>query len=262
MTRRSRSTSRRQSWKWYLGALNVLREIPKSRDKVVLVLLASYANNQGTMFPSQISLALASGYSDRAVRQSLRRLKEQGLISFSREKGFKNRVNLYRLLFAPYDRQPGHFSDHEKNVEPAELPLEDQADRSYVASETGTPDPMPSPIEEQRGQLRGSVDPVCISERKKKETDERIERQSASLLEGGLGEVGKPEEQYECTPDWQADFLLSHKFNIRNKTKSWKVCNFCLGSDWYVRADGGMACKRCHPAPTVMHENRQTSGSI
>jgi hypothetical protein len=163
-----KSASRRQSWKWYLGALAVVRDIPKSRDKTVLLVLTSYANNQGTMYPSQVSLALATGYSERAVRESLRRLKALGLINFRREKGFKNRVNLYRLLFPPYDRQPGHFSDHEKRVEPAGLPLTDQSELSDPLPASGTHDPVPNPIQEHLGLPTGSVDPVPISERNRK----------------------------------------------------------------------------------------------
>lgn len=76
-------------------------ELPSPR-KFVLVALADFADENGTCFPSQHRLMRMTGLGERAVRNSLRALEDEGLImSVARYEDGRRIPNRYRLSMLP-----------------------------------------------------------------------------------------------------------------------------------------------------------------
>lgn len=86
-----------------MGIVNI-----KSIDKFVLVMLASYADQQFTCFPSQNTLAADCSCSKRTIVESLKRLEKSGLISYQRRQRGNGSLtsNLYHLNLGG---QPEHL---------------------------------------------------------------------------------------------------------------------------------------------------------
>lgn len=65
---------------YHLAAWAMDVDVPP-REKLLLILIASYANDDGECFPSQTTLAYRSGLSRRTVLRSLAELEERGVIT-------------------------------------------------------------------------------------------------------------------------------------------------------------------------------------
>ena len=72
----------------------VNRPCPTPTSKLVLFLLANYANQKNECFPSERHLAEKCGVTDRSVRRALTLLIQKGYISVSKRGG---RTNLYKI---------------------------------------------------------------------------------------------------------------------------------------------------------------------
>lgn len=67
-----------------------LKKCPNPSSKLVLFVLANYANEQNTCFPSEKHLGEICGISDRSVRRCLVQLEHLRYISIKRRKGNTN----------------------------------------------------------------------------------------------------------------------------------------------------------------------------
>ena len=65
---------------YHLAAWAMDVDVPP-REKLMLILIASHANDEGECFPSQTTLAYRSGLSRRTVLRSLAELEERGVIT-------------------------------------------------------------------------------------------------------------------------------------------------------------------------------------
>ena len=65
---------------YHLAAWAMDVDVPP-REKLMLILIASHANDEGECFPSQTTLAYRSGLSRRTVLRSLAELEERGVIN-------------------------------------------------------------------------------------------------------------------------------------------------------------------------------------
>ena len=65
---------------YHLAAWAMDVDVPP-REKLMLILIASHANDEGECFPSQTTLAYRSGLSRRTVLRSLADLEERGIIT-------------------------------------------------------------------------------------------------------------------------------------------------------------------------------------
>lgn len=65
---------------YHLAAWAMDVDVPP-REKLMLILIASHANDEGECFPSQTTLAYRSGLSRRTVLRSLSELEERGIIT-------------------------------------------------------------------------------------------------------------------------------------------------------------------------------------
>ena len=65
---------------YHLAAWAMDVDVPP-REKLMLILIASHANDEGECFPSQTTLAYRSGLSRRTVLRSLAELEERGIIT-------------------------------------------------------------------------------------------------------------------------------------------------------------------------------------
>ena len=65
---------------YHLAAWAMDVDVPP-REKLLLILIASHANDEGECFPSQTTLAYRSGLSRRTVLRSLAELEERGVIT-------------------------------------------------------------------------------------------------------------------------------------------------------------------------------------
>ncbi len=81
---------RKKNWFWIENAL-VDREDIGAMEKLIYMLLARFADQEGKCFPSQERLCKISGIKDyRTVVKYMESLEEKGLISIKKEKGKKN----------------------------------------------------------------------------------------------------------------------------------------------------------------------------
>ena len=78
------------------AAINWCREkrCPNPTTKLVLVMLANYADERGQCYPSEKHLAEICCIAERSVRRSIANLADAGLITVRRRKGL---TNLYQL---------------------------------------------------------------------------------------------------------------------------------------------------------------------
>ena len=67
---------------------------PNPTCKLVLFILANYADEQHSCFPSEARLAAICGITDRSVRRSLHMLQDCGLLSIKTRAGTSNRYVL------------------------------------------------------------------------------------------------------------------------------------------------------------------------
>ena len=81
---------RKKNWFWIENAL-VDREDIGAMEKLIYMLLARFADQEGKCFPSQERLCKISGIKDyRTIVRYMESLEEKGLISIEKEKGKKN----------------------------------------------------------------------------------------------------------------------------------------------------------------------------
>lgn len=81
---------RKKNWFWIENAL-VDREDIGAMEKLIYMLLARFADQEGKCFPSQERLCKISGIKDyRTIVKYMESLEEKGLISIKKEKGKKN----------------------------------------------------------------------------------------------------------------------------------------------------------------------------
>lgn len=81
---------RKKNWFWIENAL-VDREDIGAMEKLIYMLLARFADQEGKCFPSQERLCKISGIKDyRTIVKYMESLEEKGLISIEKEKGKKN----------------------------------------------------------------------------------------------------------------------------------------------------------------------------
>ena len=81
---------RKKNWFWIENAL-VDREAIGAMEKLIYMLLARFADQEGKCFPSQERLCKISGIKDyRTIVKYMESLEEKGLISIKKEKGKKN----------------------------------------------------------------------------------------------------------------------------------------------------------------------------
>ena len=81
---------RTKNWFWIENAL-VDREDIGAMEKLIYMLLARFADQEGKCFPSQERLCKISGIKDyRTIVKYMESLEEKGLISIKKEKGKKN----------------------------------------------------------------------------------------------------------------------------------------------------------------------------
>lgn len=73
--------------------------MPSSTDKLVLMMMASYADDRGgSIFPSASRLSADCALTARGLRKSLRRLEESGLLHLlERSTNSARRTNLYEI---------------------------------------------------------------------------------------------------------------------------------------------------------------------
>lgn len=106
-------------------------------EKVVLLALADYANDEGYCFPGQVSIATKADLSERTVRDTLKRLEDAGLLEITerrRDDGYRT-SNGYRLLTSPAEVAGDQISPaesrqshrqtaagQEPSVEPSDIP--------------------------------------------------------------------------------------------------------------------------------------------
>ena len=67
------------------------QECPTPTSKLILFVLANYADQNFSCFPSEAHLAKICGVSDRSVRRSLSQLAKMNLIDIHLRKGTSNR---------------------------------------------------------------------------------------------------------------------------------------------------------------------------
>lgn len=85
---------RKKNWFWIENAL-VDREDIGAMEKLIYMLLARFADQEGKCFPSQERLCKISGIKDyRTIVKYMESLEEKGLISIKKEKGKKNNYYL------------------------------------------------------------------------------------------------------------------------------------------------------------------------
>ena len=73
-------------------------------EKLLLLALADYSNDNGDCFPGQISLARRCSVSDRAIRKQINNLVQRGYLEVkrrSRGRGEGRKSNQYRLILQP-----------------------------------------------------------------------------------------------------------------------------------------------------------------
>lgn len=79
------------SWAW-------LQSIEDPSAKLVLIKLADMANDDGTCWPSQSTLANHCGLNERSIRYKLSQLRDLGLLSIEqRHDGKSRQSNIYHL---------------------------------------------------------------------------------------------------------------------------------------------------------------------
>ena len=75
-----------------------LKPCPNPTTKLVLILLANYADESGYCYPSERHLAEVAGTSERTVRRCIKALVDLGYIESKQRIG---KTNLYHLLGVP-----------------------------------------------------------------------------------------------------------------------------------------------------------------
>lgn len=75
-----------------------LKPCPNPTTKLVLILLANYADESGCCYPSERHLATLAGTSERTVRRCIKALIDLGYIQSKQRIG---KTNLYQLLGVP-----------------------------------------------------------------------------------------------------------------------------------------------------------------
>ena len=73
---------------------SIKKEVDTPTTKLVLLLLANYADEKNSCFPSEKHLAKLVGVSDRTIRRSLRYLIDNGFLFSEARKGTSNRYFL------------------------------------------------------------------------------------------------------------------------------------------------------------------------
>ena len=92
---------RKKNWFWIENAL-VDREDIGAMEKLIYMLLARFADQEGKCFPSQERLCKISGIKDyRTIVKYMESLEEKGLISIKKEKGKKNTYYLKNVEEVP-----------------------------------------------------------------------------------------------------------------------------------------------------------------
>ena len=92
---------RKKNWFWIENAL-VDREDIGAMEKLIYMLLARFADQDGKCFPSQERLCKISGIKDyRTIVKYMESLEEKGLISIKKEKGKKNTYYLKNVEEVP-----------------------------------------------------------------------------------------------------------------------------------------------------------------
>ena len=106
---------RKKNWFWIENAL-VDREDIGAMEKLIYMLLARFADQEGKCFPSQERLCKISGIKDyRTIVKYMESLEEKGLISIKKEKGKKNTYYLKNVEEVPA-KNVGAINASTKNV--------------------------------------------------------------------------------------------------------------------------------------------------
>ena len=106
---------RKKNWFWIENAL-VDREDIGAMEKLIYMLLARFADQDGKCFPSQERLCKISGIKDyRTIVKYMESLEEKGLISIKKEKGKKNTYYLKNVEEVPA-KNVGAINAGTKNV--------------------------------------------------------------------------------------------------------------------------------------------------
>ena len=106
---------RKKNWFWIENAL-VDREDIGAMEKLIYMLLARFADQEGKCFPSQERLCKISGIKDyRTIVKYMESLEEKGLISIKKEKGKKNTYYLKNVEEVPA-KNVGAINAGTKNV--------------------------------------------------------------------------------------------------------------------------------------------------
>ena len=109
---------RKKNWFWIENAL-VDREDIGAMEKLIYMLLARFADQEGKCFPSQERLCKISGIKDyRTIVRYMESLEEKGLISIEKEKGKKNTYylkNVEKIEEVP-TKNVGQTIHNEQNI--------------------------------------------------------------------------------------------------------------------------------------------------
>lgn len=106
----------------------VWEESPYEGRRLLLHLaLADFANDEGTCFPSQRTLALKARTTEQWVSTSIRQMVKDGLLEVMTRGNGRGNASLYRLL-----KGQTHFGENEKGqTESTESPKNEQIDTLY-----------------------------------------------------------------------------------------------------------------------------------
>jgi len=103
---------------------SIKKEVDTPTTKLVLLLLANYADENNSCYPSEKHLAKLVGVSDRTIRRSLQYLIKKNLIASESRKGTSNRYFLrvdtsvlpLRSPVSPYTKEKQRRKRRNKNV--------------------------------------------------------------------------------------------------------------------------------------------------
>ena len=114
-------------------------------DRLVLIVLADSASDDGITWLSQEGIAAKSRLSERHVRRCLQALEDRGEIAVRKAQRGRRRINVYRVEAAPldpdYDRLPFALAEPFLTTGHSVRPLNDD-DRTSEAVTTGLDEPF------------------------------------------------------------------------------------------------------------------------
>lgn len=102
---------------------------PDALSRWLLVILADHANEQGTCFPSQSTLATRTGMGRSTVNKKLLVLEEAGLIK--RKSGCEGRSTIYTLIVSDVDNPVSERDNHVSEVD-TKLPVNNKTIKKAV----------------------------------------------------------------------------------------------------------------------------------